>query len=166
MLQPECLGVAASDRCDYDRYRAQRGSSHSHIILILNPSVTEQKGMTVGHPMAGYIIHMLPSKARWSTPAVSMGVGWRWRGQDPEASFPRTMPTVTPPPSGSRPASPRASMQRSHAHRVSFNTSTSPKSGATRNSSVTTNGCGAPTEGESCQMCGGGRCRTWGCRSI
>jgi hypothetical protein len=57
-------------------------------------------------------------------------------------------------------------MQRSHAHRVSFTTSTSPKSVATRNSSVTTNGCGAPTEGDSCQMCGGGRCWTWGCRSI
>ncbi|KAH9984852.1 hypothetical protein BJV77DRAFT_1035509, partial [Russula vinacea] len=62
-----------------------------------------------------------------------------------EVSFPRTMPTVTPPPSGSRPVNPRASMQRSHAHRVSLMTSTSPKSGATRNSSVTTNGCGAPT---------------------
>jgi hypothetical protein len=88
------------------------------------------------------------------------------QGQDPDASFPRTMPTVTPPPSRSRPGSPRASMERSHAHRVSFRTSTSPKSGATRNSSVTTNGCGAPAEGESCQICGGGRCRTCGCRSI
>lgn len=88
------------------------------------------------------------------------------QGQDPDPGFPRTMPTVTPPPSGSRPVSPRASMQRSHAHRVSFRTSMSPKSGATRNSSVTTNGCGAFAEGESCQICGGGRCRTCGCRSI
>ena len=80
--------------------------------------------------------------------------------------YPRTMPTVTPPPSCSRPASPSASMQRSHAQRVSLITSASPKSAATRSSSVATSGCGVPTDGASCHMCGGGRCRTCGCRSI
>lgn len=96
---------------------------------------------------------------------------------------PLTTPTVMSA-SPSPPPSPEpyliAVRHRSHAHVVSRSTSSSLRSFGTCNSKVATRDCEGPSSpaevmrafggdakyGVNCQMCGAGRCRTCGCRSI